>query len=104
LPAGASIDSRPGARGVISVTSNLYPRQMSKMTAAALQENYRAARHWHAKLFPVMKALFVETNPIPIKSAMKDAGYGDGKPRLPLTPITAAAKKSLDAVLKAAKL
>ena len=93
-----------GARGVISVTSNLYPRQMSKMTAAALQENYRAARHWHAKLFPVMKALFVETNPIPIKSAMKDAGYGDGKPRLPLTPITAAAKKSLDAVLKAAKL
>ncbi len=93
-----------GARGVISVTSNLYPRAMAKMTAAALQEDYRSARRWHAKIYPVVKALFVETNPIPIKAAMKTAGFGDGKPRLPLTPLTPQGKKVLTAALKAAKL
>ncbi|PCI40731.1 MAG: 4-hydroxy-tetrahydrodipicolinate synthase [Elusimicrobia bacterium] len=92
-----------GARGVISVTSNLYPRAMSKMTAAALQDDFRTARRLHAKIFPVVKALFLETNPIPIKDAMKTAGYGDGKPRLPLLPLTAPSRKKMRAVLKATK-
>ena len=93
-----------GARGVVSVTSNLYPRAMAKMTASALQDDFRSARRWHAKIFPIVKALFIETNPIPIKAAMKSAGYGDGKPRLPLTPMTTPSRKAMTAALKKAKL
>jgi 4-hydroxy-tetrahydrodipicolinate synthase len=54
------------------------------MCSLALEGNIKAARNFHLKLFPVIKALFIETNPIPIKKAMELMGMHAGKPRLPL--------------------
>lgn len=73
-----------GAKGVISVVANILPNDIASMCSLALEGNIKAARNIHLKLFPVIKALFIETNPIPIKKAMELMGMHAGKPRLPL--------------------
>lgn len=90
-----------GAKGVISVASNLYPREVSKLVAHALAQDYPKARALHRRLYPVFKAIFVESNPAPIKLAMARAGIiGSEEVRLPLTPLTAASREILLAALK----
>ncbi|MCE5250685.1 4-hydroxy-tetrahydrodipicolinate synthase [bacterium] len=75
-----------GAKGVISVISNILPRKMSDMTAAALNGDYTVASAIHAELFPLMRTLMkTETNPSPIKTAMNMSGMDVGTVRLPLT-------------------
>lgn len=59
-----------GAKGVISTTANLLPRDFSKMVSAALQGDFQKAAILHLKLFPIVKALFIEGNPVPLKTAM----------------------------------
>jgi len=90
-----------GAKGVISVASNLYPREVSRLVQHALAHEYAKARSWHRRLYPVFKTIFIESNPAPIKFAMVQAGLIDSdEVRPPLCPMTAASRQSLLSVLK----
>ncbi|MBI4801367.1 MAG: 4-hydroxy-tetrahydrodipicolinate synthase [Elusimicrobia bacterium] len=77
-----------GARGVISVVSNIAPAETARMCALFLKGETDGAARLHHKLFPLIKALFVETNPIPVKYAASLLGFCGGEPRLPLTPLS----------------
>ncbi len=79
-----------GGRGVISVVSNLIPKEIKALTDAALQGNWVAARQHHYHLMPLMKAAFIETNPIPIKAALQLCGLPAGSCRLPLCDLSPA--------------
>lgn len=75
-----------GATGVISVVSNIYPRESAEMCRLAASGDFKAAAKIHHKLFPVTKALFSETNPIPVKFAAYTRGLcSSPEMRLPLT-------------------
>lgn len=76
-----------GGKGVISVTTNIAPRQMSEMCKAALEGDEAGARTINDRLMDVHKTLFVESNPIPVKWALKEMGWIEGGIRLPLTPL-----------------
>ncbi|KPJ72110.1 4-hydroxy-tetrahydrodipicolinate synthase [candidate division TA06 bacterium DG_78] len=73
-----------GAKGVISVVANILPHEVAQMCSLFFAGNITQARAIHVKLFPVIKALFIETNPIPVKKAMELMGMHAGAPRLPL--------------------
>ena len=91
-----------GAKGVISVASNLYPRQVSRLVSLALAHDYAKARTLHRKLYPVFKGIFIESNPAPIKLAMVRAGIiGAEDVRSPLCPLSAASRATLLATLEA---
>lgn len=76
-----------GAYGVVSVLSNLFPRQMQELFLLAKRGNVESARKVHRRLFPFFQALTVETNPIPIKAMMAYASFCEGECRLPLTSL-----------------
>jgi len=90
-----------GAAGVISVVSNVMPREVTEMTHAALKGDYERAGRIHAKLFPIFKDLFIETNPIPVKAAMAMMGLIDEAYRLPLLPMSDANRAQLRKTLQA---
>jgi len=77
-----------GAKGVVSVVANILPNEVALMCKLFFEGDVKRAREIHLKLFPVVKALFIETNPIPIKKAMELMGMAAGKPRLPLVEMT----------------
>ena len=77
-----------GAKGVITVTANVAPKEMANMVNAALAGNFAEARTWHFKLAPLFKALFYETNPIPVKEALAMMNKIDPDIRLPLTRLS----------------
>lgn len=74
-----------GATGVISVTADILPKQMGQLAQLCLEGNFAKARDVHYQLAPLFKALFIETNPIPIKKACDLLGLAGGPLRLPLT-------------------
>lgn len=74
-----------GATGVISVVANILPKKMAKLVRFCLDGNYAEARKIHFELSPLFRALFIETNPIPIKKACDLMGLAGGPLRLPLT-------------------
>ena len=74
-----------GAQGVISVASNICPREMAIMTGAALDGDFDTASAIACELQPLVKLLFAEVNPVMVKEAMKYIGFDCGKCRLPLT-------------------
>lgn len=76
-----------GATGVISVLGNIVPRDMLAMIAAHRAGNARAAHALHLELLPLAEALFLETNPMPVKAALNQLGFEVGDPRLPLVPM-----------------
>lgn len=91
-----------GAKGVISVVANLVPKDVKRLTAAMLAGDLQTAQACHRELFALCRAMFVETNPIPVKTAMKWAGLlGSDEKRLPLTDLSeahaAALRKALEA-------
>ena len=91
-----------GAKGVISVVSNYFPREVTKLAALALAGEYAKARALHRRLYPLFKTFFIESNPSPIKFAMARAGLiGSDEVRLPLCPLSAASRKTLLAELAA---
>ncbi len=93
-----------GARGVVSVASNLWPREIGRMVSHALAHDYPKARALHRRLYPVFKGIFIESNPAPIKLAMARAGIiGSDEVRLPLCPLSAANRQTLLATLAAFK-
>jgi 4-hydroxy-tetrahydrodipicolinate synthase len=88
-----------GARGIISVAANVAPRDMAELTGSFAIGNLTRARELHFKLLPLMKALFIETNPIPVKAAMKLLNLPAGGVRSPLAPISEGNLKRLQAVI-----
>jgi len=88
-----------GAHGCISVAANVEPERTCAMVGAALAEDYERARAIHHELGPLFRALFVETNPIPVKEAMRIRGYGPAHMRQPLTRLSAEHIDHLEAVL-----
>ena len=91
-----------GARGVISVTANVAPRAVHDLCAAALGGDFARAIEINSSLFNLNKALFVETNPIPVKWALQRMGRIESGIRLPLTPLEARYHETVDAALRAA--
>lgn len=77
-----------GARGVISVVANLLPKETHDLCAAARQGQAAEASRLQEKMAPLVKALFLETNPIPVKTAMGMLGLCSPELRLPLTPMS----------------
>jgi 4-hydroxy-tetrahydrodipicolinate synthase len=88
-----------GGRGVISVIANIVPRETSEMVHAALDGDWKRARELHYKLFPLARAAFLETNPIPIKEAMAMAGMLEPEFRLPMCRMGDANREKLRAIL-----
>ncbi len=89
-----------GAVGVISVLANLLPHEMSSLVAAALEGDMKTARAWHRRLFPVASALLkLDTNPIPIKSALALNGMMSEEFRLPMCPMNAEKRARLESIL-----
>ena len=76
-----------GGIGVISVLSNVAPQQTHEICAKCLEGDYETARQLQFKAFPLVKALFSEVNPIPVKTALKLIGFEPGPLRLPLTEL-----------------
>ncbi len=89
-----------GAKGDISVTANVAPRQMHAMCAAALKGERDIAEALNAKLDPLHQKLFVEPNPIPVKWALQRMGRIPEGIRLPLTPLSAQYQAEVEAVLR----
>lgn len=89
-----------GALGVISVASNILPAAVSKLCALCLEQDFSAAEELYSKYAPLFSALFIETNPIPVKTAMKLMGYDSGKLRLPLTEIGEANLAALRSLMR----
>jgi 4-hydroxy-tetrahydrodipicolinate synthase len=81
-----------GATGLVSVLGNVLPRETATMISAALQGNGAEALRLHQQLLPLMDALFVESNPIPLKAALKLLGLGEDIVRLPLVSASAATR------------
>ncbi|HEU23646.1 MAG: 4-hydroxy-tetrahydrodipicolinate synthase [Mesoaciditoga sp.] len=89
-----------GGDGIVSVASNVIPRQMQEMCDLIFSGNVEMAREIHMKYFNFFKALFIESNPIPVKAAMSMIGFGNGELRLPLA---GAGEKTIEALKEAMK-
>ncbi|MBN2454263.1 4-hydroxy-tetrahydrodipicolinate synthase [Candidatus Woesearchaeota archaeon] len=89
-----------GGKGVISVCSNLLPKEMSELCKACLKGDYAKAKDLHYKLLPMFRAEFVETNPVPMKAAMGMAGLAAGPVRPPLCPMQPESLEKLKAAMK----
>lgn len=80
-----------GGKGVVSVVGNIVPKDMIALVRAAAAGNFAEALTWHRKLFPLCRDMLgVATNPIPVKTAVKLLGRGNGEMRLPMCPMDAA--------------
>jgi 4-hydroxy-tetrahydrodipicolinate synthase len=89
-----------GGKGVICTSSNVAPREMAEITREFLRGDLRAAREVHFRMLPLMHALFLESNPIPVKTALHVLGrIPDPALRLPLTPMSKVNRDRLEAVL-----
>ncbi len=89
-----------GAKGVITVTANIVPADMAAMVDAFMAGNLAEAQRLHYKLYPLFNALFLETNPIPVKEALAMMGKIDGELRLPLCPLSPDSREKLTRALK----
>ena len=93
-----------GGVGCISVASNIAPALCSEFQLACLGGNYKRALELQDRLMPIHDALFVESNPGPVKYAAEKLGLCGGETRLPLAPISDATRKRVDAAIEAAGL
>ncbi len=89
-----------GAKGVISVANNILPREVKQLTEYALQGNFEDARKLHYYLLDLFKILFIETNPIPVKTACWMMGMCEKEFRLPLCGMKPENEKKLEEVLR----
>lgn len=93
-----------GAKGVIATITNVMPREMRDLAAAALDDDFVRARQIHFRMLPLMRALFVETNPIPVKQACAFMGKCTNELRMPLTPMSPGPAEKLRGVMKEMRL
>ncbi|MGI5923269.1 MAG: 4-hydroxy-tetrahydrodipicolinate synthase [Lentisphaeria bacterium] len=84
-----------GARGVISVASNIFPAEISRLTQLALAGDFAGALAVHRRFYPLFTDLFIESNPIPVKAALADMGLIAEEYRLPLCEMTSANRQRL---------
>lgn len=89
-----------GGKGVISVLSNLLPRETSAMCHSFLNGDVKNARDMQLKYLPLISSLFCEVNPIPVKASVSAMGYGDNYLRLPLTPMEKSHEEKLIANMR----
>ena len=89
-----------GADGVVSVASNIAPREMVQLVEALQKDDMPTARELHYRLMPLFKACFVESSPIPGKAAMAQLGLMANELRLPLVPATRNTEELIDKTLK----
>ena len=89
-----------GGRGVISTASNIAPREVVELVRAFRAGDHARALHMHQRLLPLFKALFCETNPIPVKAALALQGRIRDELRLPLTPLSQVNRERLQVTLK----
>ncbi|QZA88922.1 4-hydroxy-tetrahydrodipicolinate synthase [Salinarchaeum sp. IM2453] len=88
-----------GGTGTISVIGNIEPERTVEMVHSALDGDFERARELHHELGPLARALFIESNPIPVKEAMEIRDYGPARLRLPLTRIEEENREELEAIL-----
>ncbi len=89
-----------GGTGVISVASHLVGNEIGQMIRAFLAGDVRTALQIHMKLWPLFKVLFITTNPVPLKAALRLAGFDVGTPRLPLVEATPKEQEQIRPVLQ----
>ena len=88
-----------GADGAIAVVSNEVPRAFSRMVEEARAGNFAAAREIHARLFPLMRANFCESNPIPVKWAVSRMGWMDNRVRSPLSLLSSPCHAAVESAM-----
>lgn len=93
-----------GAEGVISVASNVAPAEMSQLVRAAAEGDLETARRLHFRLLPLLRANFIESNPVPVKQALAWMGHCSPRLRPPLGPLAPASAETLRQALSAAAL
>ena len=89
-----------GARGVVSVVANVAPKKTVAMVNAALKGDFETARKLHYELLPLVRAMFLETNPIPVKTAHKYLGLANGPLRLPMSSMAPEKEATLKEMLE----
>ena len=89
-----------GGQGVISVLANVAPRDTSRMAKAFLEGNAREACALQLRYLPLVAALFREANPMPVKAGVGMLGFRAGEPRLPLVPLSDAARRELEGAMR----
>ncbi len=89
-----------GGDGVISVLSNILPKEMTQLVHSAQEGNLATAREIHDRLHPLMKTMFLESNPIPVKAALAVIAGIDPEVRLPLTAIKPCNRESVEQALE----
>ena len=89
-----------GGKGVISVTANIVPNRMHRFTQLCLEGRFTEAQAMNYEIYELSMAMFMDTNPIPVKEALNLLGFDMGKPRLPLVQLSEEKKEKLEAILK----
>jgi len=89
-----------GAKGVISVTANIMPKEVAALVDAYNAGNYEEARRLHLYLLKISNAMFIETNPVPVKTGVALQGRCRDEVRLPLAPLAEANRNKLTAIMK----
>jgi 4-hydroxy-tetrahydrodipicolinate synthase len=84
-----------GGKGVISTCANVAPKETAQLTEACLKGNWEKGREIQFKLIPLIRSLFIETNPIPVKTALALMGKCGADLRLPMTPMAEGNVKKL---------
>ena len=90
-----------GATGVISVASNLLPKEVGDMVRAFLAGHAAEAEKLHRQLYPIFRDLFIEANPVPAKTALSRQGWMTADVRLPLVALQETSRAKLEGTLKA---
>jgi 4-hydroxy-tetrahydrodipicolinate synthase len=93
-----------GAKGVISVVANIMPKEVSALVDAVFAGNWEEARKLHLWLLKISNAMFIESNPVPVKTALALMGKCSDEVRLPLAPMTDANRAKLAAIMKKYRL
>src|ERR1700674_5215656 len=93
-----------GAKGVISVLANVMPKEVAALVDAFFAGNMEEARQWHLKLLKISNAMFIESNPVPVKTAVALMGKASDEVRLPLAPMSDANRAKLAEIMKEYKL
>lgn len=89
-----------GAKGVISVVANIMPKEVATLVDAYFAGKMEEARQLHLKMLKIANAMFIETNPVPVKTAIKLMGMATDEVRLPLAPMADANRAKLAAIMK----
>jgi 4-hydroxy-tetrahydrodipicolinate synthase len=93
-----------GANGVVSVASNVAPKEVAHLVQACAAGKFAVAQKLHYKLYPLFKDLFIESNPAPVKAALNMMGLMEEEIRLPLVEVTPKSREKIAATMKAVGL